>query len=202
VPRTPGVLCAFGLLVADVALDTAQSVLGPLDAQTVTQLSTLLAPMISEAWGNLQLEGVDDANMTFTATVDMRYSGQAYELVAPFVPGVDLAAAFHQAHERAYGYALPNRAIEVVNLRLQAVGAVEKPVLTAEPEGDADASSAQVGVKDAPGGSLTLYDRDKLAPGMRFDGGALVFQLDSTVYIAPGWSARVDGYRNLILEHS
>jgi N-methylhydantoinase A len=47
---------------------------------------------------------------------------------------------------------------------------------------------------------MALYDRAELHPGMRFSGEALVFQLDSTVYVAPGWSAQVDGYRNLILE--
>jgi N-methylhydantoinase A len=45
-----------------------------------------------------------------------------------------------------------------------------------------------------------MYDRDKLTPGMRFSGEALVFQLDATTYIPAGWSARVDSYRNLILE--
>jgi N-methylhydantoinase A/oxoprolinase/acetone carboxylase beta subunit len=47
---------------------------------------------------------------------------------------------------------------------------------------------------------MALYDRDSLAPGACVDGPALVFQLDSTVYVAPGWSARVDGWRNLVLE--
>ncbi len=202
VPRTPGVLCAFGLLVADVALDSSRSMLGPLDAETSSLLSRHLSEMTTQARADLQVEGIADAEMTFAATVDMRYRGQAYELVVPYAPGVDLAAAYHSAHERAYGYALRSRVIEVVNLRLQAIGAVEKPILIQEPEGGEDASSARIGVKDRPGERLTLYDREALSPGMRFDGGALAFQLDSTVYVAPGWSARVDGWRNLILEHS
>ncbi len=202
IPRAPGVLCAFGLLVADIALDTSRSILGPLDADTPLLLATYLAEMTAQARADLMTEGITEADLTFAAAVDLRYQGQAYELVVPFAPGVDLAAAFHQAHEQAYGYALPHRAIEAVNLRLQAIGAVEKPLLAEEPAASADASSARLGIKDAPGGALALYDRSRLAPGMRFDGGALVFQLDSTVYVAPGWSARVDGWRNLILEHS
>jgi N-methylhydantoinase A/oxoprolinase/acetone carboxylase beta subunit len=45
-----------------------------------------------------------------------------------------------------------------------------------------------------------MYEREQLRPGARLDGPALVVQMDSTVYLAPGWSARVDGYRNLVLE--
>jgi N-methylhydantoinase A/oxoprolinase/acetone carboxylase beta subunit len=48
--------------------------------------------------------------------------------------------------------------------------------------------------------NFTYFDRDLLLPGMTFPGPALVFQLDSTIYVAPGWNAAVDGYRNLVLE--
>ena len=47
---------------------------------------------------------------------------------------------------------------------------------------------------------FTLYDREQFRAGMQFEGPALVFQLDSTIYVAPDWSAQVDGYHNLILE--
>jgi N-methylhydantoinase A/oxoprolinase/acetone carboxylase beta subunit len=76
------------------------------------------------------------------------------------------------------------------------VGTVEKPVMEPEPvqiQGDAP---ALLQTKNG----LKMYDRDSLPPGTRFDGPALVFQLDSTTYVAPGWSAYVDGYRNLVLE--
>jgi N-methylhydantoinase A len=46
-----------------------------------------------------------------------------------------------------------------------------------------------------------MYDREALAPDTHIDGPALVFQTDSTTYITAGWSARVDGSNNLILEH-
>ncbi len=46
---------------------------------------------------------------------------------------------------------------------------------------------------------MVLYERERLIPGASFDGAALIFQLDSTVYVPEGWSALVDGYRNLVL---
>jgi N-methylhydantoinase A len=108
---------------------------------------------------------------------------------------------FHAVHEQTYGHSLENRRVEIVNMRLQAVGKVTKPELMPEKPGDVDARGAYLGDKKSPfGGTMALYDRAELYPGMRLSGEALIFQLDSTVYVAPGWSGRVDGYRNLILE--
>ncbi len=197
IPRYPGVLCAFGLLVADIALDYSRSVLGPIELETTARLYTLLDEMIGQARDDLLREGVDESDMMFNGLVDMRYQGQAHELAIPLE--LDIVSDFHAAHERTYGHALPGRTVEAVNLRLQAVGVVEKPIIEPEPvkRGDASAIGKKTG---ANGETITLYDRDSLQPGARFDGAALVFQLDSTVYVAPGWSAAVDGYRNLVLE--
>ncbi len=225
VPRYPGVLCALGLLAADVALDYSRSVVGVVREETQQLLQTHFDAMIAQARGELAREGIDEPDMVFNGLVDMRYQGQAYELTIPFTPppnplpvppgfpsvkfregGKDraetLAQRFHEEHEKVYGHALPGRTVEVVNLRLQAVGIVEKPVLEAESIGDVGtrhAVSAQGNKTTSNGETISLYDRESLPPGACFDGPALVFQLDSTVYVAPGWSARVDGWRNLVL---
>ena len=189
IPRLPGVLCALGLLVADVTRDTSLSLLGMANPP----LEAMLNDMQIQAHADLVREGIDEANMVFTPLLDARYRGQAYELTIPFGDGLE--AAFHAAHERAYGHALPGRAVELVNLRLQAVGTLEKPVFKPEAIQANDGSSARIGAK----GGMTLYQRDQFVPGARFDGAALIFQLDSTVYVPQGWSAQVDAYRNLIL---
>ncbi|HEX9466707.1 MAG TPA: hypothetical protein VGB82_29250, partial [Alphaproteobacteria bacterium] len=45
----------------------------------------------------------------------------------------------------------------------------------------------------------TLYERDRLPPGARLDGPAIVEQFDATTVVPPGWSAAVDRFHNLIL---
>mgnify|MGYP000453942035 CR=1 FL=1 len=195
IPRYPGVLCAFGLLVADIQRDYSRGVLAPLTREAIGHLRAILSDLTRQAHADLMREGVVEADQTLIASVDMRYRGQAYELTAPF--GDDLAAAFHEAHARAYGHAMPEREVEVVTLRLQAVGAVQKLALTPEPAG---AESAEPALIQPRSDGVAVYDRERLLSGMRFAGSALVFQLDSTVYVGEGWSARVDGWRNLILE--
>ncbi|MBZ0281045.1 MAG: hydantoinase/oxoprolinase family protein, partial [Anaerolineae bacterium] len=232
VPRYPGVLCAFGLLVADVQLDYSRSVLSAeyqvlskemsVSSDQLTDKSGqqsggnnpimgIVDEMVAQARGDLAREGIAEAEMIFSPLVDMRYQGQAYELTIDFKPHPqplskhgegsqntmsDLVEAFHAAHERTYGHALRGRAVELVNVRLQAIGLVEKPELAREEILRVEQATPLQVREDG----MALYERENLAPGSVFEGSALAFQYDSTVFIAPGWSARVDGYRNLIVE--
>jgi N-methylhydantoinase A/oxoprolinase/acetone carboxylase beta subunit len=203
------------------------------EEDTHQKLQAHLDAMVAQAHGELAGEGIDEHDMVFNGLVDMRYQGQAYELTIPFSPSTPppnplpvpqgfpsvkfregeqdgaqgLVQRFHQAHEHTYGHSLPGCTVEVVNMRLQAVGIVDKPVLEAEPIANAGTQRA-VSLRDAflgyktglSGDTIALYDRESLPPGACFDGSALAFQLDSTVYVAPGWSARVDRWRNLVVE--
>ena len=210
VPRYPGVLCAYGLLVADVVLDYSQSVLGLDEADSLRGLAPLIDELYNRAQADMQAEGIAEAQRHFVASVDARYQGQAYELNIPLDSETDIPAAFHATHRQMYGHDMPARAVEVVNLRLRAVGVVPGPALEPEASNGEDEfagaryafpGAALLGEKTAPDGvRLDLLARQHLPPGARFDGAALVFQMDSTVYVPPGWSAHVDGYRNLILE--
>lgn len=200
VPRYPGVLCALGLLVADVTLDYSRSVLGPVTIDSTAALYGQLDEMIEQARVDLTHEGIGEEAMVFHGMLDMRYAGQAYELTVPFGP--DLLSAFHEAHQRTYGHEMPQRQVEAVNLRLQAIGLSEKPTLSPEePESAAEAVIGQSSAKTAEGAALVFYNREALSVDARFVGPALVFQLDSTVFVPAGWSARVDAYYNLILEY-
>ncbi|GAB4332244.1 MAG: hydantoinase/oxoprolinase family protein [Phototrophicales bacterium] len=198
VPRYPGVLCAFGLLVADVVLDYSQSVIRLVTDTTIDDLANLLEDMMEQAKHDLIQEGITDRDhRLYHASLDVRYQGQAYELNVPVSDVVnDICEAFHRIHARTYGYAIEARAVEVVNLRLQAVGIVDHPVITAESE------KVYQPRPSGQKGDFALYEREALKPGATFTGQALVFQLDSTIYIPTEWSARVDGYHNLILEHA
>lgn len=196
-PESPGVLCALGLLIADVAVDYSRSVMRAATNEALPQLRPVERELLALAEAELRQEGIAQADMRFRATLDMRYEGQAYELNIPFDERA--IGAFHEAHERAYGHAMRWRKVEIVNLRVSGTGATEKPEF-------AEAASSQheaepVGNKPSPtGGAIALYERADLLPGAAFSGEALVFQMDSTTYVPPRWKARVDGFRNLLLE--
>ena len=194
IPRHPGVLCALGLLVADVTRDYSRTALHPVTADSRATLGKLYDELFQQAYDDLRAEGIADSDMAFHALADLRYSGQSFELTVPLAD--DLAAVFHEAHQRRYGHALPERTVEVVTIRVQAVGRVAKPVLAPEP-----VIPRQPPAPDRRAG-LPAYTRAALPPGASLAGEALVHQLDSTTFVAAGWSARVDGYYNLILERA
>lgn len=188
IPRHPGVLCAFGLLVADITRDYSQSVLAILNESTWARALEILSDLTSQAEQDLQHEGLKTGEWDLLPTFDLRYQGQAYELTLqlPLSQPPNLEA-FHSLHEKTYGFRLPDRAVELVTVRVQAVGKVDKPNLKPEP------------LQYTPQLTGIAFERDELVPGATFQGEALVYQLDSTIYIAPGWSAQVDSWRNLIL---
>jgi N-methylhydantoinase A len=189
IPRYPGVLCAFGLLVADVTRDYSRSVLSLLDEAAWHRIQVTASELMHTATTEFQADGFDTPEtLALNLSLDMRYQGQAYELSIP----VDIDAAtfdpewFHTVHERTYGFALRDRAIEAVNVRVQAVGVTQKPVIQPEVIHEQMLTGRE-------------FEREALMPGTTFDGEALVYQLDSTLYVKAGWRAEVDAYRNLIL---
>jgi N-methylhydantoinase A len=119
----------------------------------------------------------------------------------------DLARTFHAEHRRLYSYDLPNAPIELVNLRVTAVGALPERATAAPRLAGGDLASALVrrrpvyfrgrGFVDTP-----CYARERLAPGLRFDGPAVVDQDDATVLIAPGFRARIDSAADIVLERA
>jgi N-methylhydantoinase A len=221
VPPTPGVLSALGMLAAAPARDTSQAALRPLAGVTAEWLAAAFAPLVARVTAEMAAEGHDAAALTLHYALDLRYVGQSHELTVAGgewrVAGEEgsgarkldsaseaIAAAFHAAHTARYGYARPAAAVELVTLRLSAEAAHTPPPLPAEAPGADDAGATGAGTAAIwfAGGvhETALYERDRLRAGQRFAGPAVVYQYDTTTLLPPGWSAWVDGRRNLVLE--
>ena len=85
--------------------------------------------LLALARGELQQEGLADDEMRFAVSLDMRYEGQAYELNIPF--SHEAVEMFHAAHERSYGHAMTWRNVELINIRVQGIGNIDKPSIDA-----------------------------------------------------------------------
>ena len=108
-------------------------------------------------------------------------------------------------HERAYGYAAPDDPVELVNVRLAAVGVTPKPRRAPLPEGGPSAAPAREGPPRRlvrRGGRLPptmVLDRGKLLRGNVIDGPAIIEEPDASTLVHPGWTATVDEHANLVL---
>lgn len=206
-PRRPGVVSALGGLVADLRGDFVRTLFAELSAAVLPQLKAAAAAMVQDGRDWLAAQGhVGPADLRFSA--DMRYVGQSYEIEVPLQPAwleagdpAAIAREFHETHARIYDFDDPDGRIEIVNLRLSAIGA--GPALSFPEVGETDAVAVpEREIAVHTGGVRTpvgLYRRADLAPGSRFAGPAVVAQEDTTVAIPAGAAARIDSHLNLHL---
>lgn len=212
IPDRPGILCAMGLLVADIRADYVLTRRRPTADAEPEEINFLLKGLETRAMAWLEEEGVPPAAQRILRHVDMKYTKQNYELRVPAPGGawkqsdlVDLDRRFREIHERTYGYHSPTAPTELVNFRVTAVGINNLTLLHPQPMGPTKCDGAVVGTRDVILGpelnraSFAVYDRDKLRPGNEIYGPAIVEQMDSTSMILPGQVGRVDEFRNLII---
>jgi N-methylhydantoinase A len=213
VPRNPGILCALGLLLTDLQTNYAQTSIMAVEASTIARMRATFAELRRRADEWFQREGIAPEGRTVNATVDMRYAGQNYELPVAFPADADdeallatLRGGFERAHRLMYGYIAEEEPMQAVTFRLEAIGAVPKAEIKARPPATGKVEDAIVGTRDvwlaeaAGFVSCPIYDRERLGPGHRFTGPAIVEQMDATTVLLPGQSASVDPYLNIIVE--
>jgi N-methylhydantoinase A len=217
VPPRPGAFSALGLLCTDVVHDYIRSELKPLADVTPEHAEDVFQQLETRAREELKAEGMDAAAASFLRELDLRYTGQGYELRTSLdslftdrLTAASLAAArdrFDERHAQIHGHAAKERPVEVVSYRLRVRVDVPKyqPRQEAVPVAGAATEGASKGKRQAHFGGksavdATLYERDKLDVGALIIGPAIVEQFDATTVIPAGWTGRVDGYRNLILE--
>ena len=198
VPRHAGVLSALGMLLADAIKDHALTILRAGDAIDAAELDALFAPLVEAAGRDLAREGFPPERIHVERRLDVRYAGQSYELAVPMAPG--FRDAFDRRHAQTYGYADPRRAIEIVTLRVVAVGRTDKPAL---PRAEAPASIAEpYRVGEARfGGALIatgFFRWRDLAPGATGDGPAVIAGGEATVVVPRGFRFRLDAFANVV----
>jgi len=192
VPRDPGALSAYGMLLSDVVKNYSANVMG----QKIGPpgLSRILERLRSRGVVDLEDEGFGLDQQRFFPTVDIRYTHQSFELEVPF--NEEYEAAFHRAHEARYGYSMPGAQTEAVTARLKAVGITDKPLFKPLPQGGKDASGAIVkeseAVFDLKLIRTPIYDRSRLMPGNEITGPAIVVEYSATTVIDPGHRAEIN----------
>jgi N-methylhydantoinase A len=213
VPRSPGILCAMGLLLTDLRADFASTRLLPLAPESVAEIEGAFAVLDARAAAWFHQEHIGEDRRRMVRTVDMRYAGQNYELPVPLPPGpitaraLDvLAQGFAEAHQRMYGFIAEGEPVQLVTFRIETTGLVAKASFARAAMNGADASGAVRERRDVwiaeeeRRVSCPVYERDRLRSGNRFIGPAIVEQMDATTLVLPGMTVRVDPYLNLTLE--
>jgi N-methylhydantoinase A len=223
VPPRPGAFSALGLLCTDVVHDYIRSELKPLADVPPDHAEAIFRELEARARAELQAEGMRLGDARFVRELDLRYTGQGYELRIP-LDGLfgecltqdsltAVRARFDERHAQIHGHAAKERPVEVVSYRVRARVIVPKyrPVREPEPNLPRPIATAvkgrrQIhvpvpqGAKEKEGAiEAVLYERDRLDIGATLTGPAIIEQFDATTVLPPGWSGTVDPYRNLVL---
>ena len=196
IPPAPGVLCADGLLAADLKAEFSRTLAkagpikpGPIDTESAIAIFGELERQADE-W--LAAEGVAAADRHRIGVALMRYGGQGGEVGVPWTGNAaDAEAAFSAAHHRLYGFKL-DAPIELVTLRVEAVGHMPRPPRPVLAAGSGVTPQGRLAVHFASGtAAVAHFDRASFGAGDRIKGPAIISQLDATTLIPPNWTGEV-----------
>jgi len=196
VPPSPGNVSAFGLLAVDLKDDHVVTLVRRHDEVDPTEIERTFAQLEAEAVQSLRSEGVADERMALVRGVDARYLGEAHEITVPAGQPFDpeaAAAAFHDEHERIYGYAYrAGQVLEFVNWKVTGLGGIDRPRLEPPPPGG---TGRPIGRR----ADFVIYRRDDLPAGFRAEGPVIVQEYGSTTVVEEGFTIEVDRLANLVL---
>jgi N-methylhydantoinase A len=200
VPLHPGLCSALGMTRAGAAPERMRTLLVPLARCPAAARRRIFAELLRDARAELR-ETVPTARAALVERVlELRYAGQSHELRLPEGPA--RAAAFHRAHEELHGYALPEREVELVALRLVLIARPPHP-RAARLRPRRLPPDAVRGEREADLGRrlrVPVLDRLALVPGVCFEGPALVEEFSGTTLVPARWRASVTLGGHLLLE--
>jgi N-methylhydantoinase A len=199
VPRYPGALSALGLLLADVRKDYSKSMLIPAEGSR-SRIRRELDALNRLGRREMKKEGFEGKDLTCSESVDLRYTGQSYELTVPLT--LDFVAKFHKLHEKRYGYADTSRPVELVSVRSSFVGRTPKVRMRRQKKVGTIPRPLEIAMAWFNGKrcKTTIYDREALAFGHVVHGPAIIGEYSATTLVPPGCRCAVDEFGNLVLE--
>jgi N-methylhydantoinase A len=207
-PPGPGTFSAFGMLMANVQYDFSRTKIALLNEADLGAIAADFEEMRLQGARALDAEGFTPQDQEFASYVDLRYLGQEHSVMLTASGEVDAAEiarlqeAFAVAHERSYGHTMPDP-IEMVALRLTALGRVEAPSLPK--------LTPRVGRQAQPRGKrmvyqdsgeripYSVYDRDDFAVGDLIAGPAIISEHTATTVFHTGDTAGIGAYGEIVI---
>ena len=210
-PPNPGNLSAFGLHVSDIRRDYVRTLVRQQLTASDEELDALWTGLERLGREEIAAEGVAPENIVLQRSADVRYVGEGHEVLVPIPSGLAGSAAvdhmwsaFHGVHDETFGYHYRGRQdVEVVSLRVQAIGRMHRPTVQRVELSERDLgpqATREVYWRDTGWTTCPIWRREQLGRGFAVSGPGLVEEYGSTLVIPHGWNLRNDTYGNLILE--
>ena len=200
-PPIPGAFSALGLIGTDFRRDYVQTLLATTDTADPVAFEAAFLALERKGAAMLDRAGVPPERQTFERFVDARYPRQSYELLVQVSGPIDptmldrITEAFHDRHRRTYGHDNRAEPVQIVSIRLAAIGRLPPLVVRDSPGSagaDAIKTTRQLWFREAGHVIATIYDRGRMPSGMEVEGPAVIEALESTILVPPAWKAKMD----------
>lgn len=201
-PRAPSTFSAHGMLYSDIVHDLARARVATLEAALVPELKELAAGLARDGAALLDANGTPADRRRLSLVADLRYRGQAFELMTPLdedeltETGLkQVKARFHALHRQRFSFDDPTQSVELVTLRLTARGLIGDAATNHEASRTVERAAAPF----KPSGTRPVYmsgawgqagvcAQADLSAGDFVMGPAIIEQPYTTIYIPAGWS--------------
>ena len=211
IPPLPGYASAFGAIRVDVKHEFTHPIHKTEDELSYDDLNKDMDKQVKRATEVLAKEGLKKEQMVIQRFVDVKYFSQSRFFTVEVPPGrisdlQGITQNFVAAMKIAYGYELPPGyvPVEIVNLRIVAMGIIPKPdlpeIVRAGSLADARKPNRKVWFKDSGFVDTDIYERNLLPVGATFEGPAVIEQPDTTTVMPPKTQCEVDNYGNLVIK--
>jgi N-methylhydantoinase A len=210
IPPHPGIFSAIGMLYSDLRLDQSRTFMGRIDQIKMADMNTTYEDLESKALSSMSEEGFKGIT-TILRSADVRYVGQNYEVSTPIPNGSleskrqEITDNFNKEHKRLYAHYKPDEPVEILTLRVAAIGSMLKPT-TKQIEASSDTSKAQRGERDVyfeesnDFQRTPIFERTFLGRGTSIMGPGILEEMDSTTVVRPGQTALIDDFGNICIK--
>ncbi|CAG0976237.1 N-methylhydantoinase A [Flavobacteriales bacterium] len=214
VPNVSSIFCAAGMLLGDLKHDYIRSFYTTFSAMDKKKFLSLFNEMKEEGLKTLANEGVQKNKIEFYPVLDMRYSGQYHEVQLPCrwndiqkLKFETIFEAFHNEHNRQFGYALKEEKteMEIINLRLRVVGENEKPTFLSNTQNTIEAQQAIKEYRDVfipetnQMEKVPIYDGDKPIFGAEIKGPCVIEKVTTCIFVSKNYDCKVDYWGSFLV---
>jgi 5-oxoprolinase (ATP-hydrolysing) len=199
-----GVLSAYGIGVADRRAITEQAIEQALSDTLIPALAQALDDHAAQNEAAMVSEGVPAGCVTALRRAHVKYQGTDTPLAIEFGDAETIRARFESAHRQRFGFVMPEKPLIVEAVSVETVGAgdADDEPAASMIEGRATPIGETVMFSGDKSRRAAIYERAKLLPGETLAGPAIVVEANATTIVEPGWQARVDARRHLVLERT
>jgi 5-oxoprolinase (ATP-hydrolysing) len=201
-----GVLSAYGMGLADLRAIRERAVEERLSDELVARLEREFDALAADGMAEMSRQGMRPERVTILRKVHLRYEGTDSPLIVDFAPRADIVAAFESAHRQRYGFTALGKAHIVEAISIEAIGSTEAAEDVEHEVAESRAAPLPETTRRVfTGGrfhATPIYLRERLRPGDRVEGPAVITDPNSTTMVEPGWRATITARDHLLLERA